>query len=161
MNRTTKTEHWRPEGSLGALITLTSLKMRQRAKNDLAKMGLGHISVARFWVMHELDESPRNQATLCKRLKQSAPSMMEMLERLRVDGLVKFTAEASDPRKKRWDLTPRGRKDYLKARETLRDIGRGFDKIFQENEISDLEVDRFKQILQLLNDDFFREEQRV
>lgn len=142
---------WNPQISLGGLISHLSFKLRKRAEAALTDSGLGHISFARFWTLHELHESPKNQAALCEKLNQRAPSMMEMLNRLKSDGLVTAKASASDPRRKLWSLSAAGKRDYLRAREALRDVGRDIDDFFRKNGVKSQEVERIKEVLALLS----------
>lgn len=155
-----KNNKWKPQASFGGQVIRLSYNLTQAAKKALKQSGLEHVSFARFWVLHELSLEPLNQASLCERLGQKPPSMMEMLDRLAQDNLVKSKALRSDPRRKQWSLTAQGFRDYQKAREVIRDVGRKMDQFFYEQGIPEKEISRVKEILTLLNREHFQEESR-
>jgi DNA-binding MarR family transcriptional regulator len=140
-------QDWKPHVSFGGLVTSLSLKMRKRTEADLVEAGLAHISFPRFWVMNALSVGPKSQAELCRLLVQRAPSMMEMLRRLESDGLTRYTQSETDARRKTWALTAKGRREHLRAREIIRDVGRRIDAFFVDYGVSEVELTRIKQIL--------------
>jgi len=146
---------WNPHVSLGGIVSELSYKLRKKAEKELVAHSLEHISFARFWTLHELYDAPKNQATLCKQLSQRAPSMMEMLNRLKSEGLVKSKSSPTDSRKKLWSLSIKGKRDYLEAKEVLRNVGRGIDNFFEKNKILPDEVERVKEILGTLSQKHF------
>jgi DNA-binding MarR family transcriptional regulator len=148
---------WKPYDSLGGLITSLSLKMARACKQGLEASEINNITVGRFWVMHALFQQPQNQRSLCLMLQQSAPSMMEMLQRLQKDKLVKAKASQSDPRKKEWSLTDLGKKTYLNSKNIFRDVGFAIDSFFKEKNISKEEVEAAKKILFALDREHYGE----
>ena len=144
-------ESWQPHGSLGGIVILLGQNLTNFGKKELVKNGMKHISWGRFWVLQALNEAPQNQASLCKKLGQKAPSMIDMLRRLNDEKIIKFIAHPNDVRRKEWSLTTKGKKDYQKAKKILRNIGFKMDTILKENKVEPSEIQRVNEILSLLN----------
>ena len=95
-------ESWQPHGSLGGIVILLGQNLTNFGKKELVKNGMKHISWGRFWVLQALNEAPQNQASLCKKLDQKAPSMIDMLRRINDEKIIKFIAHPNDVRRKEW-----------------------------------------------------------
>ena len=141
---------WTPHQSFGGLILQLAAKMSKRGKEVMKLSGLGQISYGKLGVLASLLEEPNTQAMLCKKLGQSAPSMMEMLERLYQKQWVSYRAHASDGRKTEWFLTVKGKKVTLKAQEAFQFAGKNLDRFFRKQNIKKSEIERFKEMLRLL-----------
>jgi DNA-binding MarR family transcriptional regulator len=140
---------WRPHDSWGGLIISTAARIKELGQEDLVRAGLGHLSYGRIGVLSLLWPGPLTQADLCRALGQTPPSMMEMLARLKAEGLVTATPDPTDRRKTGWSLTARGKRDVEKARGAFRRSGAHIDRLFRRYAVDGAAVERSKEILRI------------
>jgi DNA-binding MarR family transcriptional regulator len=145
---------WKPHASWGGLMLSAAAEMSKRSKAAFNRHRLAHVSPARIGILSILLQGPSTQAEMSRALRVAPPSMMEMMERLEADGLVKRSRDESDKRKINWQISDKGKRDTLQARALMRTQGKMLDRFFSEKGVTPQEIERFKEVLRLLLDEY-------
>lgn len=149
-----KTTQWRPETSLGGQVLRFAEKTKKICKAQLNSSGLNHLSITNVWLLNFLTNEPMILTELCNVMKQRPSSLQQMLERLEKEGLVKQTRQNEDLRKVFWSLTKKGKFQLDKAQKSLREVGKKVDIFLSRKNIWEKEIERMKEVLMLLNEEF-------
>ncbi len=141
-----KCVNWKPQESFAGLVVAAANLIREKGLEKLKSKGI-QLSHGRIGVLSSLMISKKSQAQLCQELGQKAPSMMEMLQRLQKDKLIKKIDHETDKRVKLWFLTKKGEKYILMTQETFKNEGRKLDRFFKKSKISDKQLEELKSFL--------------
>jgi len=137
---------WKPQKSFAGLVIVAAAKIKEKGLERVKESGIS-LSYGRIGVLSSLLISEKNQTELCQELKQKAPSMTEMLYRLKTDGMIKQKHHQTDKRIKLWGLSSKGQKEIKLAKQALRGEGKRLDSFFENCKIPKKNIDMVCSVL--------------
>jgi DNA-binding MarR family transcriptional regulator len=138
--------NWTPQESFGGLVLETAALLKKVTAQALGKSKSKAISFSRVGLLNVL-ETEMTLAELSVLLRVQPPSLLELLTKVRREGLIESRPSPDDKRKVLWKRTGKGTRALGNARKVLRNVGGMIDRFFSENEISESELDQIKRVL--------------